>query len=86
MRGRGEGSDAAGGARRSGEGKAYWVEGTREPDVELDDDLSSVRERLQARAHGFGNGSGGGGRHAYVGPLASDCRRILLSSSSKGLT
>ena len=32
----------------------------REPDGELDNDLSAEREGLGARAHGFGNGIGGG--------------------------
>ena len=48
------------------EGESDRVEQMREPNVELDDALSSERERLGARAHGVGNGNGGGGKRACV--------------------
>ena len=48
------------------EGESDRVEQMREPKMELDDALSSERERLGARAHGVGNGNGGGGKHACV--------------------
>ena len=70
----GVGGDEAGGAEHGGKVEADRVERMREPAVALEDDWSSERARLGARADGFGNGSGGRGRRGYVRPLASDQR------------